>query len=172
MNKINVNTEALDDAGFGDGVWFDSDTTMTEIEDTLIELEADYGISDNTGIDMYLNDVSTSLDITIPFDHNDDIEDMLDTIYSIDSLSADNADLFEVLVDDGYSIDSALERIDELYYICSDTSTDFFEYITDTGVLEVPDHLMAYIDIDKVYQDFVTYDSHYKVVGDSIYGGF
>lgn len=129
------------------GKWVDlpCDDFDTELEDIGIGEEyEEYFITD------YENDFGYRVE------EYSNIDELNDLAEKLEDLRVWEADIVSALVSDGFDIEEAIEKVDDVivYGDCETMEDVAWNYVEETGLLdEVPEELQLYIDCKKLGQD-------------------
>lgn len=93
----------------------------------------------------------------------DNLEELNEIAETVEDLDDTEQIIVKALLDEGYSLEDALDKKDDCYlYSSCDNMTDVaYQYIEETGILDqIPEHLQSYFDYEAYGRD-LSFEGHW-----------
>lgn len=94
------------------------------------------------------------------YDNLDHLNEIAETVEALDD---SEQIIVKALLDEGYDLDEALNKVDDCYLWtgCNDMTDVAYQYIEETGLLnDIPDHLQSYFDFEAYGRD-MSFEGHW-----------
>lgn len=124
------------------GEWINLPCTEEELE----EVKKRIGINEEHE-EWFITDYETNYGFKV--DEYADLEKLNGMAETLDNLSETEVEIMETLTDNGYDLDEALKKIDDVIYYgnCEDMEDVAYQYIEESGLLNnVPEEIARYFD--------------------------
>jgi len=94
------------------------------------------------------------------YDNLDRLNEIAETVENLDDYEKD---IVKALMNDGYSLEEALDKKDDVFFYpdCDNMTDVAYQYIEETGMLDnVPDHIKNYFDYEAFGRD-MSFEGHW-----------
>lgn len=140
------------------GEWVELPVTEEELEKVLerIDISEEPDENGNYYEEYFITDYES--DFNYKVGEYDSIEELNEVAETFDGLDDTEKEVFKVMIEEGYSSEEALEKVNDgdymIYYNCSDMEDVAMEYVEETGLLhDIPDTLKNYFDYKSYGRD-------------------
>ena len=139
------------------GEWVDLPCDESEFDEVLERI----GIDGEQYEEFFITDFESDYGLTAG--EYDDIYDLNEQAKQLDDLDEWELDIVSALLDNGYSLNDALDKYDDVmvYSDCYDMTDVAYQYIEETGMLDgVPENIARYFDYEAFGRD-MSYDGEF-----------
>lgn len=148
------------------GEWVELPVSEEELEAVKTRI----GINEHYE-EMFITDYETDFGYRIG--EYDNIEELNEVAEQFEGLDEEEQRVFEVMLEDGYTSEEALEKISNgdyrIYYDCKDMSDVAYTVVEECGYLnQIPENLQSYFDYEAFGRDLDIEGTFYYNNGDYI----